>query len=306
MCYRHKRLVWFVSYNIGHDLCYNTHSCKGNVCGATLVMTCVTTQTVADQMFVLEHWSWQCCYNTIQLFWTVSVVTLVMAMLLQHNSAGLNCLSCNTRYDLCYNTNSWSELFLATLIWLVLQHKSVGLNCFLQQLVKHCLCYNTSQLVWIIACNSSIWLFVLQHKSVGLNYFLQQFKATDLCYNTNSCIWTVSCNNSDQLTCVTTQVSWSELFLINNSDQLTCVTTQVSTNGARIVSYQHWYDLCYKSHTMLLWNNSDQHWYALLLQQAITMLLWNISKQHWYGLCCNTSQYQCCNETVQHCNWFVL
>ena len=223
---QHKQLVWIVSYNIG--------------------MTCVTTQTVGLNCF-LQHW-YDLCYNTnswFELFlttlncfllWTVS--TLVW-LVLQHKQLGIWTVSCNIGmtcvttqtvalncflqhwYDLCYNTNSWSELFLTTLVWLVLQHK---------QLV----------LVWIVSCNIG-WL-VLQHclwtvsvtehcydlfTTLGLNCFLQHWY--DLCYNTNSCselflttlvwlvlqhkqlLWNVSCNIG--MTCVTTQTVGSELFL---------------------------------------------------------------------------------------------
>ena len=130
---QHKQLLWTVSCNIG--------------------MTCVTTQTVGLKCF-LQHW-----------------------------------------YDLCYNTNSCSELFLTTLVWLVLQHK---------------------QLVLIVSYN--IGMTCVTTQTVGLNCFLQHWY--DLCYNTNSCsklffatlvwlvlqhkqlLWIVPCNIG--ITCVTT------------------------------------------------------------------------------------------------------
>ena len=97
---QHKQLLWNVSCNIG--------------------MTCVTTQTVALKCS-LQHW-----------------------------------------YDLCYNTNIWSEMFLATLVWLVLQHK---------------------QLVWNVSYNIGMTCVITQ--TVALKYFLQHWY--DLCYNTNGC-----------------------------------------------------------------------------------------------------------------------
>ena len=151
MCYNINSWVWIVSCNIG--------------------MTCVTTQTVALNCF-LQHW-----------------------------------------YDLCYNTNSWSEMFLATLVWLVLQHKqllwivscnigmtcvttqTVALNCFLQHWYD--LCYNTNSCFELFLA-TLVWL-VLQHKQLLWNCFLQHWY--DLCYNTNSWVWIVSCNIG--MTCVT-------------------------------------------------------------------------------------------------------
>ena len=131
-------------------------------------------------------------------------------------TVGLNCFLQHW-YDLCYNKNSWSELFLVTLVWLVLQHKqllstvscnicmacvttqTVGLNCFLQHWYD--LCYNTNSWVWIVSCNT--WY--------------------GLCYNINSWVWIVSCNIG--MTCVTTQTVALKCFL------------------------QHWYNLCYNTNS---------------------------------------------------------
>ena len=159
---QHKQLVWIVSYNIGmtcittqtvalkcflqhwYELCYNT---KGWVwiVSCNIGMTCITTQTVALKCF-LQHWD-DLCYNINSCF-DLFLATLVW-LVLQHKqlvwivsyNIGMTCVTTQTAvlncflqhwYDLCYNTNSCFELFLATLGWLVLQHK---------------------QLLWTVSCN---------------------------------------------------------------------------------------------------------------------------------------------------------
>ena len=221
----HKQLVGIVSYNIG--------------------MTCVTTHTVALKCF-LQHW-YALCYNTNsclemflatlvwlvlqhkQLFWNVSFNIGMACVTTQ--TAGLNCFLQHW-YDLCYNTNSWSELFLSKFGMTCVTTQTVGLNCFLQHWYD--LCYNINscfelflatlgwlvlqhnQLLWNDSCNIDMTCVTTQ--TVGLNYFLQHWD--DLCYNTNSCFelflatlgwlvlqhkqlfWNVSCNIG--MTCVTT------------------------------------------------------------------------------------------------------
>ena len=102
-------------------------------------------------------------------------------------------------YDLCYNTNSCFEMFLATIVWLVLQHKhlvwnvscNIGMTCVTTQTVGSELFLTTlvwlvlqhKQLLWTVSCNIDMTCVTTQ--TVALNCFLQHWY--DLCYNTNSC-----------------------------------------------------------------------------------------------------------------------
>ena len=138
-------------------------------------ITWVTTQTVALKCF-LQHW-YGLCYNT-NICFEMFLSTLVL-LVLQHKqlvwiiscnidktcvttqTVGLNCFLQHW-YDLCYNTNSRSELFFASLIWLVLQHK---------------------QLVWIISCNIGMICVTTQtvayelfHATIGTSWFVLQHK----------------------------------------------------------------------------------------------------------------------------------
>ena len=112
----------------------------------------------SDQLFVLQHKQYQCWKKHFKA--NVCVVTQVIPMLQETFQS--NCLCCNTshtnvvRNDSDYNTNSWSELFLTTLVWLVLQHKP---------------------LVWIVSYN--IGMTCVTTQTVGLNCFLQHWY--DLC-----------------------------------------------------------------------------------------------------------------------------
>ena len=220
-CVTTQTLVWIVSYNIGMT-CVTTQTVVWIV-SCNIGMTCVTTQTVGLKCFlvwlVLQHkqlalfpttLAWL-CYNTNSCF-EMFLTTLVW-LVLQHKqllwtvscNIGMTCVTTQTValkcflqhwYDLCYNTNIWSEMFLATLVWLVLQHK---------------------QLVWNVSYN--IGMTCVTTQTVALKYFLQHWY--DLCYNTNGCselflttlvwlvlqhkqlLWNVSCNIG--MTCVTTQ-----------------------------------------------------------------------------------------------------
>ena len=94
---QHKQLLWNVSYNIG--------------------MTCVTTQTV---VCIVSNNMGMTSVTTQTVVWIVSYNIGMTCVTTQ--TVGLNCFLQHW-YDLCYNSNSCSELFLTTLVWLVLQHK---------------------------------------------------------------------------------------------------------------------------------------------------------------------------------------
>ena len=302
---QHKQLLWIVSCNIG--------------------MTCVTTQTVALNCF-LQHWydlcyntntvalncflqhSYDLCYNTNSCF-VMFLATLVW-LVLQHKqllwtvscNIGMACvttqkvsLKCFLQhwYDLCYNTNSWSELFLATLVWLVLQHKTVGSELFLVTMVWLVLQYKTvgselflatlvwlvlqhKQLLWIVLLATLVWL-VLQHKQLQFELFLATL--VWLVLQHKQLLWTVSCNIG--MTCVTTQTVALKCFL------------------------QHRYDLCYNTnccfelflatlvwlvlqHNQLLWNVSFNIGMTCVTTQTVAL---NCFLQLWYDLCYNTNSF---------------
>ena len=351
-----------------HDLCYNTNSWVWIV-SCNIGMTCVTTQTVALNCF-LQHW-YDLCYNTNSCFemflttlvWLVlqhkQLVEVFLATLvwlvLQHKqlvwivscNIGMTCVTTQTVglncflqhwYDLCYNTNSWSELFLATLVWLVLQHKQL-VWMFLTTLVW--LVLQHKQLLWTVSYN--IGMTCVTTQTVALNCFLQHWY--DLCYNTNSALncflqhWYDLCYNTN---------SWSELFLttlvwlvlqhkqllwiVSYNIGMTCVTTQTVSLNCFL---QHWYDLCYNTNswselflTTLVWLVlqhkqlvcivSNNMWLVLQHKQ----LLWNVSYnigmtcvttqtvalncflQHWYDLCYNTNS--CFEMFLATLVWLVL
>ena len=277
---QHKQLVWNVSYNIGMT-CVTTQTVALNV-SCNIGMTCVTTQTVGLNCF-LQHW-YDLCYNTNS--WSEMFLATLVWLVLQHKqllwtvscNIGMTCVTTQTValkcflqhwYDLCYNTNSCFELFLATLVWLVLQHKQLLLwtnSCFLQMFLATLvwLVLQHKQLLWTVSCN--IGMTCVTTQTVALKCFLQHWY--DLCYNTNSCLflnigfllwtlvwlvlqhkqllWTVSCNIG--MTCVTTQTVGLNCFL------------------------QHWYDLCYNTNSC----------FELFL---------NCFLQHWYDLCYNTNSW---------------
>ena len=187
-------------------------------------MTCVTTQTVALNCF-LQNW-YDLCYNTNSCF-EMFLATLVW-LVLQHKhlvwhvscNIGMTCVTTQTVglkcflqhwYDLCYNTNSCFEIFLATLVWLVLQHK---------------------RLLWIVSYN--IGMTCVTTQTVALKCFLQNWY--DLCYNTNSCF---------QLFLAT--LVWLVLqhkrlvWIVSYNIGMTCVTTQTVSLNCFL---QYWYDLC--------------------------------------------------------------
>ena len=316
---QHKQLLWTVSCNIGDDLCYNTNSCFELflatlvwlvlqhkqlvwIVSCTIGMTCITTQTVGLNCF-LQHW-YDLCYNTNSCF-ELFLATLVW-LVLQHKqllwnvscNIGMTCVTTQTLgltcflqhwYDLCYNINSWSEIFLTTLVWLVLQHK---------------------QLLWNISCN--IGKICVTTQTVALNCFLQHWY--DLCYNTNSCfelflatlvwlvlqhkrlLWNVSCNIG--MTCVTTQTVGSELFFI----RMVWLVLQHKQLGLNCF-LQHWYDLCYNTnscpelflatlvwlvlqHKQLLWNVSCNIGMTCVTTQTVALKCF---LQNWYDLCYNTN-----------------
>ena len=314
---QHKQLVWIVSYNIG--------------------MACVTTQTVGLNCF-FQHW-YGLCYNTNSLVWncflqhwyglcynTNSWSELFLATLiwlvLQHKQLLWN-VSCNIgmtfatthtvalkcflqhRYDLCYNTNSYFEMFLATLVWLVLQH---------------------NQLLWNVSCN--IGMACVTTQTVGLNCFWQHWY--DLCYNTNSSfeliiatlVWLVLQHK---------QLVW----IISCKIGMTCVTTQ--TCWVWIISCNNWYGLCYNINSWvwigscnigMTWVTTQtvalncflQLWYWLVLQhkQLVGIVSYNIGMtcvtthtvalkyflQHWYALCYNTNS--CFEMFLTTLVWLVL
>ena len=202
-------------------------------------MTCVTTQTVGSELFL------------------VTMVWLV----LQHKQLGLNCFLQHW-YDLCYNTNSWSELFLTTLVWLVLQHKSVALKCFLQHWYE--LCYNTKGWVWIVSCN--IGMTCITTQTVALKCFLQHWD--DLCYNINSCfdlflatlVWLVLQHK---------QLVW----IVSYNIGMTCVTTQTAVLNCFL---QHWYDLCYNTNSCFELFLATLGWLLLQHKQLLWTVSCNI------------------------------
>ena len=162
-------MLWTVSCNIG--------------------MTCVTTQTFGLNCF-LQHW-YDLCYNTNS--WSELFLTTLVWLVLQHKqllwivsyNIGMTCVTTQTIglncflqhwYDLCYNTNSCFEIFLATLVWLVLQHKqllwivsyNIGMTCVTTQTVV----------------SFNIGMTCVTTQTVALKCFLQHWY--ELCYNTNS------------------------------------------------------------------------------------------------------------------------
>ena len=336
---QHKHLVWIVSFNIGmtcvttqtvglncflqhwYDLCYNKNSWL-EMFFCNIGMTCVTTKTVLLNCFFFHHW-----YDLCQLF----VFTT--------QTVGLNCFLQHW-YDLCYNTNSWSELFLATLVWLVLQHKqlvwivsynigmfcvttqTVGLNCFLQHWYD--LCYNTNiwfelflatlvwlvlqhkQLVWIVSYNIGMTCFTIL--TVALKCFLQHWY--DLCYNTNSC-FELFLATLEWLVLQHKQLLWIVSYHIG----MTCVTTQTV---ALKYFLQHWYDLCYNTnscfemflativwlvlqHKHLVWNVSCNIGMTCVTTQTVGLKCF---LQHWYDLCYNTNS--CFEMFLATLVWLVL
>ena len=186
------------------------------------------------------------CYNINSWVWTVSC------------NIGMTCVTTETValkcflqhwYDLCYNTNSCFELFLATLGWLVLQHKqlvwivsyNIGMTCvttqtvalkwFLATLVW--LVLQHKQLLWNVSCN--IGMTCVTTQTVALKYFLQQWY--DLCYNTN--IWSeLFLTTLVWLVLQHKQLVW----IVSYNIGMTCVTTKTV---ALKCFFQHWYDLCY-------------------------------------------------------------
>ena len=146
---QHKHLVWNVSCNIGYDLCYNTNSCF-ELFLATLVR------------FVLQH---------KQLLWTVSCNIGMTCVTTQ--TVALKCFLQHW-YDLCYNTNIWSEMFLATLVWLVLQHK---------------------QLLWNVSCNIGMICVTTQTVAQVIPILQETIQTNRLCCNTSHT--NVVRNNSD-------------------------------------------------------------------------------------------------------------
>ena len=344
---QHKQLVWIVSYNIG--------------------MTCVTTQTVGLNCF-LQHWH-DLCYNTNSCFemFLTTLVWLVLQhkqllaelflatlvwLVLQHKqllwnvscNIGMTCVTTQTVglkcflqhwYDLCYNTNSWSEMFLTTLVWLVLQHKqllwnsNIGMTCVTTQTVELFLAtlvwlvLQHKQLLWNVSCN--IGMTCVTTQTVALNCFLQHWY--DLCYNTNRLVWIVSCNIG--MTCVTTQTvslncflqhwydlcyntnSWSELFLttlvwlVLQHKQLVCIVsnnigmTSVTTQTVALKCFlQHWYDLCYNTNSCFEMFLTTLVWLVLQHKQ----LVWNVSCN--IGMTCVTTQTVALNCFLQH--WYDL
>ena len=330
---QHKQLFWNVSYNIG--------------------MTCVTPQTVGRNCF-LQHW-YDLCYNTHSCF-EMFLATLV-CLVLQHKqllrnvscNIGMTCVTTQTVvlkcffqhwYGLCYNTNSWSELFLATLGWLVLQHKQ--LVWIVSFKIWYDLCYNTNswselflatliwlvlqhkQLLWTVSCN--IGMTCVTTQSVALKWFLQHWY--DLCYNTNSwselflatlgwfviqhkqLLWTVSCNIG--MTCVTTQTVVLKCFLQHWYDLC------YNINSALNCFLQHWYDLCYNTN---IWSElflTTLVWLVLQHKQLVWIVSYNIGMtcvttqtvalncflQHWYDLCYNTNNWS--ELFLATLVWFVL
>ena len=208
--------------------------------------------------------------------------------------------------DLCYNTNSWSEMFLAKLVWLVLQHKqllwtvscNIGMTCVTTQTVGSELFLATlvwlvlqhKQLLWTVSCN--IGMTCVTTQTVALNCFLQYWY--DLCYNTNNWVWIVSCNIG--MICVTTQTVGSELFLatlvwlvlqhkqllwiVSCNIVMTCVTTQ--TVGLNYF-LQHWDDLCYNTNSCFELFLATLGWLVLQHKQ----LFWNVSCN--IGMTCVTT-----------------
>ena len=188
-CVTTQTVVWNVSCNIGmtcvttqtvalncflqhwYDLCYNINSAL-NCFLATLVWlvlqhkqffwtvscnigkTCVTTQTVRSEL-VLATLVWLVLQHKY-LVWIVSYNIGMTCVTTQ--TVGLNYFLQHWD-DLCYNTNSCFELFLATLGWLVLQHK---------------------QLLWNVSCNIGMTCVTTQtvgtsHPNVARNISKQLF-----------------------------------------------------------------------------------------------------------------------------------
>ena len=235
------------------------------------------------------------------MLWTVSCNIGMTCVTTQ--TVGLNCFLQHW-YDLCYNSNSCSELFLTTLVWLVLQPK---------------------RLVWIVSCN--IGMTCVTTQTVGLKCFLQHWY--DLCYNTNSwselflttlvwlvlqhkqLLWNVSYNIG--MTCVTTQTVGSELFLVT----MVWLVLQHKQLGLNCF-LQHWYDLCYNTnscfelflatlvwlvlqHKQLLWNVSCNIGMTCVTTQTVALKCF---LQHWYDLCYNTNS--CFELFLATLVWLVL
>ena len=218
-------------------------------------------------------------------------------------------LCCNTSHtnvarNLCYNTNSCFEMFLAKLVWLVLQHK---------------------QLLWTVSCN--IGMTCVTTQIVSLNCFLQHWY--HLCYNINSCfelflatlvwlvlqhkqlVWIVSCNIG--MTCVITQRIGSKLFLAT----LVWFVLQHKQLGLNCF-LQHWYDLCYNTnscfemflatlvwlvlqHNHVLWNVSFKIDMTCVTTQTVGL---NYFLQHWDDMCYNTNS--CFELFLATLGWLVL
>ena len=325
-------------------------------------MTCVTTHTLALKLFLLQHW-YDLCYNTNSCFelfflqhWydlcynthnccccnTSCFFATLVWLVLQHKSVGLNvssnigmtCVTTQTValksflqhwYDLCYNTHTCFEMFLATLVWLVLQHK---------------------QLVWIVSYN--IGMTCVTTQTVGRNCFLQHWSwlvlqltqliwnvssniGHDLCYNTNSWSWIVSCNTSHDLCCkqtigltvsynivmlcYNTQLQETELFL---ETCLWLVLQHKHTIGTRIDSDPTFW-LCVTPAIQLVWiiscnigmtsvttHSCFEMFLAtlvwLLLQH--TLLLWNVSCN--IGMTCVTTHTVSFELFLATLEWLVL
>ena len=201
-----------------------------------------------------------------QLLWNVSYNIGMTCVTTQ--TVALNCFLQHW-YDLCYNTNSCFEMFLATLEWLVLQPQTVALNCFLQHWYD--LCYNTKNWVWI--GSSNIGMICVTTQTVALNCFLQHWD--DLCYNTNSCfelflatlVWLVLQHK---------QLVW----IVSCTIGMTCITTQ--TVGLNCF-LQHWYDLCYNTNSCFELFLATLGWLVLQHKQ----LLWTVSCN--IGMTCVTT-----------------
>ena len=297
-----------------YDLCYNTNSCF--VMFLATMVWLVLQQKHLVWNVSCKHW-YDLCYNTNSCF-VMFLATMVWLVLQQKHlvwnvscNIGMACVTTQTVgpkcflqhwYDLCYNTNSCFELFLATLVWLALQHNQLLWTVFLQHWYD--LCYNTNscfelflatlvwlvlqhkQLLWIVSCN--IGMTCVTTQTVALNCFLQHWY--DLCYNTNSCfelflatlVWLVL--QHKQLLCN-----------VSCNIGMTCVTTQTVALNCFL---QHWYDLCYNTNSCFELFLATLEWLVLQHKQ----LLWIVS--YHIGMTCVTTQTVALKYFLQH--WYGL